>query len=74
MAEAICCNYARTAVRTIAQGLFTINGNSKTLPSGALNEIKQQYHQQFKDTPSMHLTCQASKLITIQRTLVPLRK
>ena len=69
MSEAICCNYARTAVRTIAQGLYIHNGSSKTLPSGALHEIKKQYHQLFKETPAMHLTSQASKLITIKSLL-----
>ena len=65
MSEAFSCNYARTAVRTIAQGLYTHSG----LPSEALHEIKKQYHEVFKDTPSMHLTCQASKLITIKSLL-----
>ena len=67
---AISCNYARTAVRTIAQGLYTHSG----LPSGALHEIKKQYHEVLKDTPSMHLTCQVSKLITIKSMLKKFNK
>ena len=69
MAEAICCNYARTAVRSIDQGLYAHGGNGKTLPSGALKEIEKQYHQQFKDTPAMHLSNQAAKLVTIKKLL-----
>ena len=66
MAEAINCNYGRTAIRAIVQSLYAKKGGVKTLPPQAMTRLVQEYESIFKDTPSMALS---TKVSTVKRLL-----
>ena len=70
MTESICCNYARTAIRSIAQSQPVQKGATKTFQSSGLQPTLTQYYQHFKDFPAMHLTKHATKLTTIKAILM----
>ena len=66
MAEAINCNYGRTAIRAIVQSLYAQKRGVKTLPPQAMTRLMQEYESIFKDTPSMALS---TKVSTVKRLL-----
>ena len=68
MAEAINCNYGRTAIRAIAQTLYVQKGCVKKFPPKAMTQLMQEYQLIFKDTPSMTLSTTASTVVKLLAT------
>lgn len=57
MAQAINCNYSRTAIRTLCQREFTHCGAQKKLSCAAIDKVVQDYNELFSEQgPSMNLS------------------
>lgn len=56
MAQAISCNYARTAIRVLSQKEFTHCGNAKSLTRASVVNEVEQYNTRFSEVPQLQLS------------------